>query len=143
MSRHRNDKRGQGSRRETSQGPPKQPREPPQCPTCLIAKQRTGMEGSFDIIDIQFKQLRNPLEPEGTYAFVRLGDRRMSIQKILEQFDSRSQLLKDICMFVYERALAKDPARWQIASKTGGVFTLGSPLAVCWRSTVHGIAQIH
>ncbi len=88
------------------------------------------MDGTVDAIHVQFKRLRNPIEPEGTYAYVRLGDRRMSIQKILEQFDSRNQLLKDLCMFIYERAMASDPDRWQVANKVEGILTPGSPLVV-------------
>ncbi len=88
------------------------------------------MDGTVDTIHLQFKRLRNPIEPEGTYAYVRLGDKRMNIQKILEQFDGRNQLLKDLCMFIYERAMASDPERWQVANKVEGIIPPGSPLVV-------------
>ncbi len=88
------------------------------------------MDGTVDTIHIQFKRLRSPIEPEGTYVYVRLGDRRMSVQRILEQLDSRNQLLKDLCMFIYERAMASDPDRWQVANKVEGILAPGSPLVV-------------
>ena len=129
MSGNQKGKPGPNARKELTRGIPRQVRDPPQCPNCLANKQRaTGMDGTVETIHVQFKRLRSPIEPEGTYVYVRLEDRRMNIRKILEQFDSRNQLLKDLCMFTYERAMASDPERWQVASKMEGILAPGSPL---------------